>query len=1761
MKKSTKLLSVLLTVFMIFSSISVGAFAAKTSYQTVQNLESLNAYSPYGTVTRLSEEERMSILMDSLDLLLAPLNSLNMGTVLDLLGLKVTINLTSVNGICASLDSFQSTKSAFMYKLAAAIVNLGIVEDLSFSNWQSGMTREGTAQMTIVNQLLKLLSDNASVIGGIFDNGIQLGLIANFISGLDLDPINNLVKDLPKMINTIVLPLFSRQDDNAAQRNTLGNSGSNLMTVAQSFINGIFNKPMSWTSYRVDAQGNDLGFTTALPMGAAAGTSRYFVAGTKNGKATLTQWDYKYAGVLGGDPAGYYETVTYTLSDEEEYVGSGTYLYKAPDDYEGDHTLKWYKAEGKVDNNGNVQSGYWLPSVAGKVGTDITLNINGNDSVAGLLYKWAPVVFAELAPTVANGSLKKVIAGAFDVKFTKIGVKGDDMVAAAAAATGNPDNFFTKDQPYYTWEYSDYKVIDGTPYYRFQDEYFVGEIPSNISTFYNMINWDYTISPDFMNKYIPSAPGATSAAGYTRVLEALNDFVYDLIQEFIAPSWECKGVTVNRADIFQWTAGSNANLIENVKKSARNLFMLAPEEIVDEYYDQAQFYDAMMNGTTAQAVNGLICAAVNLLMPQIKFADNIVDQPMLAIAAAVVRELCTQLMPTYNFDAMIFSDYNNRTMLANKSSDYWLDTVLYMGVNLGMYYLRNLADLGEDDATNGYFGAMKNLGALPTQKSGTEPGDAYTFGANAQYVSGTASWLYMVDWVIDWALSSEVEWAWQFEKIIDCGSTVKLSTYQNPFNKLDTILFSKLLPAVKDLLVVDSSFSGTTYGSNTYLEKILKGGVVDSITSLDLVKLVKVFAVSTSGVFCKNNIADELVKIIVNLLNNVLYKVAGNANIITGITSVNTLLNHANLKSVVQTLVSKLGAASGTYHVLQPILPLANFFIGWTVDPQKYADPQIYFTNDKYDTYAKNGETSNKIKFVNTSSGMLLKHRNSKTPDTAYTIRVTGVSSSGGVTAKTQTATVEPGQTGEIGLNVPSSGNGVTKLTVTYQYTGKDGSALGGPQTKDMYIYYTQTADQEDEWEAAVDTGDYATREAYRKIEFTQNLYGSITEYTGAMSYKAATIQIGNKTKKFVSCGVLDTAFDTRATQFFQPITNREEAGWLTKLEKENNDYASSVGKLYKVKSASTTAATFNKENSVANNYYGIWNMGQVATKYGNKSGTWHVQFVYYNDFEIGKVKDKYVGMSLTKADFPAAASAAFDAYDAALKDVVKYADFEKTTNYVTDVQVHIEKAIATLDAAYEALIAFGKIQHNGDVAQVKATLDSLETDENRDINFQDYLLFEYFKYENQRTSAREMIKTTTPPAAPESYIEGSVWGNDLIAAIVADQTNNNVKTGINATVVEPSDEDMANWQIAKNDFVPTTYSELAVDDQNAKLQYYYNFMTAVPKTIDKTFLQKEIAYAQAQNFEAKHAADPYSTDTWSRYVTALAKAQEVYADGNALESEVFDAKYELMVAANTLLLKSHSMKDSGYLDRELNTVIAQAENILEYYGVHYKLAEGVTADAAFAQLVEALGIRYDVTVDSVDYDGILYDRSAVTFVDYDRVNSVKNMRATDAAADKLRAAIANFVVDVKIESSDEENVKEIDQEVQFIQGITPGSINTLQELLDKVHCTESDVVLEGATNSENMFGTGATVTVKINDVAVIKYFVVIYGDVNGDGAVDGFDTLEVNKHDNRLTTLLNIYETAGDVNDDGIVDSDDYAQIKLAAAGYDTVDQVKNVA
>jgi hypothetical protein len=1742
MKKSTKLLSVLLAVVMILSSLAVGSFAAKTSYQTAANLTSLSAYSPYGTVTRLSTEERVSILLDWLDRILAEQTSLNMGTVFDKMGITIYINLTSVDEICKSLDSFKSATSNAMFSIAKGIVDLGILEDLSMSSWQANMSRSGTAQLKILYEVLELLSTNTSLVNTILSSGIDLGLANSALASLDTNKINGIVTDLPSFAKSMIMQkLFARPDDNATLRTRYaGNpSNANLVTYLNEFVKGIFTKKMKWTSYREDAAGNDLGYTDALPTTSA--TSRYF---TKSGD-TITQRDYDY------DKGAWVVTVEYTK--DQEFEGSDEYVYRAPEGYDGDQTLKWYTAG---------DEGYFLNKVRAAVNNgDITIDLNGSDSVLGLVYKFAPYLFDEMAVVVLNGSVKKLVAELFGVEFTKIGDRDPDTNKIydgnGEEVTGLPsDAFFTSDQQPYVWEYTDYIVIDDVPYYRYQEEYFKGELPLHLSSYYSMFNWNYKITGDWANEFIPGQDGCTR----TRILPALNDFIGKAIKLVILPEWESKGVTYTRDDIFAWESGDLDKLAGNILNVARKVFPIAPEEIIDDYYMEAQFYDAMMNGTQSQAINGLVCEVVKLLMPQIVWPDNVIDQDMLSIAAIVVRELLTDLMPSYDFDALIYSDYNNRALIEGKDKAYWTNVVLTMGMDIGMYYLRNLADLGEDTA-NSYFKVMANQGALPTNDAETQ-----TYPANYD----VSQWTKKVDWVIDWALST-TEWGWRMSKLVNVSFNI--TTAEDPWAKLNTILL-KILP-------LDQLLNANGGGYSTFLQNILQGKLVNAISDLDFAKFVSIFDVP-SGYFTNTKILDQAVKLIVKILNGATNTVLGGNDIFRSgtYTGIDALLNHNNLKTDVVNLVGKLTTLYNN-GLLDVAMPFATMFLGWKSDPQVYADPQLIFTNSQgYNYYYTSGTET--LKVSNGSAGMLLKHRTSlavdgqnlASPDSAYAIKIISVTSNDGTigTSTSLPKTLQPWEETTLTLTNSSNTARTVQVTIAYTFTGKDGTAIGGTQYATNTTYVTS---QKQSQSTVAQSSNYKTtggffgattytnwyRGAYESIIFTNvkegitgfgvpfKNEGSYTSWVIAASQNSApTSPLTMFTANVTAGGYVHGANEN---------TSYKDAdhGWMANKDNDGGSCEMSVFPL-KVNGdlVSGTAYSGGKLNIT------IGNAKNGTSSRSTITGLQLPTFYYYNTSVLNDAWAK--AQKVTKANLTGDYTAAYNAFltklDAAAQAMVAP---KLTSNFSTVFRESTLETLAEeLDAAYQALIDGGyyvSADADTNLTKLQTALDAAEDRANgEDYDFADHALFEYFQYEKQRTETRNMIKALTAPVAPEKYIDGEALSQADIEAIIAAQSNANIKTGINNTFWDPSDEALEEYARTMASWKPADYSELQVDNQIVLLGYYRTFMMNLTRNLtasyQKQFLNREISYAQAQNYVQ---AD-YTTATWAAYTDALANAQAVAADASKLPSEIFDAKYELMIAQHDLLKKSRSMLEDGenYLDGELNALIANAEVILNNIN-YYDVVDGMTQAEALGQLVKALGVRYTLNGN----DAILYDHSAYTFVDYDRVDSTKNRLRVDEAADKLQAAIDNFVCNVVIESTDANVISDVETDVKLIKGVTPGAIKSLTDLLNYVEGSVAEAVLNPAASAAGLFGTGATVTLNIpaiGDLAIYK--VLIFGDVNGDGAIDAFDIFTVDKASGAtpIVVLEDVYHDAADVSGDGEIGLADYNAVRDDVAGTAAIDQ-----
>ena len=243
MKKSKKLLSILLAVVMVFSVVAVPVSAAvpsnvttldaliqpsnlaglvdwllsslnsrKTNYaDSVLNfvcsfVEDINAEVPEGTNLFASNNTaaKATYVMDYLDKMLAETN-LNEALGEDILNIinaipGLTVDLNSVDGILNTLNSVEGIKGVAGGDIASLNLDSMIVKNLVGSSAQS---RRSTGDLQIIYNLIQFLADNANVFKKFLSGKLNLGLVGSVAGDLQ-DQVNSYAGEITVMIEDLV---------------------------------------------------------------------------------------------------------------------------------------------------------------------------------------------------------------------------------------------------------------------------------------------------------------------------------------------------------------------------------------------------------------------------------------------------------------------------------------------------------------------------------------------------------------------------------------------------------------------------------------------------------------------------------------------------------------------------------------------------------------------------------------------------------------------------------------------------------------------------------------------------------------------------------------------------------------------------------------------------------------------------------------------------------------------------------------------------------------------------------------------------------------------------------------------------------------------------------------------------------------------------------------------------------------------------------------------------------------------------------------------------------------------------------------------------------------------------------------------------------------------------------------------------------------------------------------------------------------------
>lgn len=189
MKIAKKSISLILCVIMAFSSIPLFAAAQENEAATGSYEYSTKYY------TEKPESYGIGQLLDEVDTALAGANIYESIEITK--DIKFVIDLRDVNALCGTLDSFADLLDNLLIQAAVAVA-LGDLKDLDFSTWKTGMARSTANDAVILKEIVEFVNANSSIISGIVDGTLNLGLLKNTVDLKTLlgeDGVSGIIKE------------------------------------------------------------------------------------------------------------------------------------------------------------------------------------------------------------------------------------------------------------------------------------------------------------------------------------------------------------------------------------------------------------------------------------------------------------------------------------------------------------------------------------------------------------------------------------------------------------------------------------------------------------------------------------------------------------------------------------------------------------------------------------------------------------------------------------------------------------------------------------------------------------------------------------------------------------------------------------------------------------------------------------------------------------------------------------------------------------------------------------------------------------------------------------------------------------------------------------------------------------------------------------------------------------------------------------------------------------------------------------------------------------------------------------------------------------------------------------------------------------------------------------------------------------------------------------------------------------------------------
>lgn len=1744
MKKSTKLLSVILAIVMLFSCMSVMA-SAYDAYD--DSREAYYTSNDTGLATLLTDEARASWVCDLVDNLLAGANIYQDVTV-------AVVDLRSIDALGSTLN--QSITLLFGTKLYKALstvntfYNIGVIKDLDFEAL-AGMNRAKDTDVGIIQKLLAFLDKNAGTIGGWMQTGITLGKIDSMI-GIDL---KTMTADIPDLLKGMIYGLGVRHITNnigddpafpndAAWADLASGAKPTLDTIVQNLLVGILTKPRNTTKITDPSQNlicqnpEAYGATDTMihsePADDGSGDTWYYIYGVQG---TDGSWTFSENTTLAEADKQYithWDTNSCLLKNFDTSIlnFSGKSLYQMLSD-----ALPWaYDTFGAPNLDGQLRA--TIMQFCGAI------NKAETDTAITDQLKTKVLAYQEIEDN--NGaSGKGKLSDAMEAAVGEAGNYNFQYISLSGANINTMPNDL-----YYVVQWG-----NGWEFYHVDFSQMAGE---KLELF-KMLNWEWQ-APAW-SEIMPN--GAQNGSYLRNITDAIGRILDKAV--------------LNLTWAYDSDSEDNAHFEANVMGLVRKVLKTAPNLI----YGKNDAYKAkdIDTQTNEQVIATLGADIMVWLMPALVLPEDVSCLEELVVYG--LREFIAEILPEYNWDKQIAA--------AKADADY-LNIALDMGASIGVYYLKNVMALGTTTDGNG-----NTSYASPDQYIAPSENCATGWNTKLSYVIDQVLALWLPD------LSS---------KLIARNSTVFNSN--DGMNKL-SIIFNALFPGLLSLISGCSATIGDGTNKDCVVDLKQVKDLIAGLLNLEVEPVAAKLYRNSTG-YANKSLYAAVVEILKDLVSGIGFNDSADyaqlaATLDTAVASstpLDTLVSKSSLENLVKNLLWVISdTETKTFWPNNALLlvmqltgqmdDMAFESISQRVDSPVYrgASPATVTPTVTLNTkgirssFYTNGYKSGNFVQDGVYSGNLTKMElldvegnvlETKTLNVTLTANTAYSATSFSCPAADAAALYSIKSYVIVTLPDGSSMNGgtpvvtETKFITTSIATTDDNAApivRAEPRTTQLKMWnlyidentpLSAAGDFEMEYYNAC-KADAWNNYAHRLFYISG--YGS-TDSDGAGGYSVSGYTSGK--------AVWNQTSINGTTASYQANEQRVPFYWIWNNKQSQTDLEggkSATEKQWVVDTKNFTRDSYSDDIVTLEFTSNGWNCSYKNRKSASWSNekfslTSNPYIVIYNSYGLDGMVQKEVNSGKQKEDYTEASWATYiNALKAAIAEVyvAKKAETfiaDHSTNGVSDFKTCSENLQAAIDGLVPVTESVSTAtdyteEEKVALANLKDTLDAQRAKEN--LNNKNYIMYRWLKYYNEYAWLNGVYNNAQiPSGVADSKLTGVPSDNDKIAAAIAAAPANK-QGALRAMVVAPTAEESEAAAKARADFIenlPTIDVASIQVDMAQMAQYESRLISRTPST---DYLVK--AYNMV-----KDIADPaaYTAESWAKFNTARTKAYDVSADPTSTPAEIHEARYDLLVAYKALTEAGTDVDLTALRDvmAYVDTICANPTLFQPTAASGYK-----TLNEALAAVFAEAGVKVTVGKDTYYIGG--GDTGAAWLDEAGMRTALEAQETVDRVVKEIKAELANIESTIKVVPNDTvaDNTTTVDYANLIVDGIKPGTINTREELLALVKTTapaDKTAHLTVTASAANGFGTGTKVVLTVDgiDGFEINHTVMVYGDVNGDGAIDAFDAALINMNISKASVLTGDFATAGDTTADGAITASDYSAVAAYAIGAGIIAQTR---